>query len=296
MYKEESFFSKIKTYLIFAGPATFIFFTVIICSFVFGIYLTFTDWDGISSSYNFIGIKNYITFINSKAFWTSFILTMKYVFAMVILTNVIAFFLAYFLTSGIKGENFFRAGFFSSNLIGGIILGIIWNFIFSNVLVYIGKNFLPFIPLFTKSWLGDPNKALWALVLTTVWQYSGYMMIIYIAGFMSIPRDVLEAATIDGAGNFVKLKNIIIPFMIPSFVVCIFLSLQRGFIVYDINLSLTGGGPFKSTQLIAMHVYEKAFLAQQYGVGQAEAFFLFVVVAIITMTQVYIGKKMEIEL
>ena len=136
---------------------------------------------------------------------------------MVILTNVIAFFLAYVLTGGIKGDNFFRAGFFSSNLIGGIVLGIIWNFIFSTVFVYIGKNFLSFIPFLSKSWLGDPTKALWALVVTTVWQYSGYMMIIYIAGFMSVPKELLEVASIDGAGNFVKLKSIILPFMVPSY-------------------------------------------------------------------------------
>jgi raffinose/stachyose/melibiose transport system permease protein len=217
---------------------------------------------------------------------------MKYVFAMVILTNVIAFFLSYVLTSDIKGQNFFRAGFFTPNLIGGIILGLVWNFIFSRVLVYLGKYYIPFL---SKSWLGDPTKALWALVIVTVWQYSGYMMIIYIAGFISIPRDVLEAASIDGANNFVKLKNIMLPFMVPSFIICIFLSLQRGFIVYDINLSLTKGGPFKSTQLIAMHVYEKAFLSQQYGIGQAEAFFLFLVVALVTLTQVYFGKKLEVE-
>jgi len=214
---------------------------------------------------------------------------------MVILTNVIAFFLAYILTSGIKGENFFRAGFFSSNLIGGIVLGIIWNFIFSTVFVYIGKNFFSFIPFLSKSWLGDPTKALWALVITTVWQYSGYMMIIYIAGFISVPKELLEAASIDGANNFVKLKNIILPFMVPSFVVCLFLSFQRGFIVYDINLSLTTGGPYHSTELISMHVYEKAFLAQQYGIGQAEAFFLFVVVFIVAVSQVYFGKKLEME-
>jgi raffinose/stachyose/melibiose transport system permease protein len=292
MYNRKCFLDKLKTYLVFAGPTTFIFFTVIILPFLFGIYLTFTNWDGLSKVYTFVSMKNYITVFTDKVFWTSILLTMKYVFAMVILTNVIAFFLSYVLTSDIKGQNFFRAGFFTPNLIGGIILGLVWNFIFSRVLVYLGKYYIPFL---SKSWLGDPTKALWALVIVTVWQYSGYMMIIYIAGFISIPRDVLEAASIDGANNFVKLKNIMLPFMVPSFIICIFLSLQRGFIVYDINLSLTKGGPFKSTQLIAMHVYEKAFLSQQYGIGQAEAFFLFLVVALVTLTQVYFGKKLEVE-
>jgi raffinose/stachyose/melibiose transport system permease protein len=121
------------------------------------------------------------------------------------------------------------------------------------------------------------------------------MMVIYISGFMNIPKELLEACSIDGANGFVRLKTIILPLMVPSFIVCVFLTLQRGFMVYDINLSLTQGGPFKSTQLVSMHVYEKAFLSQQYGIGQAEAFFLFLMVAAVTITQVYFSKKLEVE-
>lgn len=293
MNQEKSFLDKFKTYLIFAGPTTVAFFTVIIFPFLFGIYLTFTDWNGISGSHSYVGFSNYLQVFKDKVFWTSFLLTIKYVFFTVILINVIAFFLAYILTSGIRGQNFFRAGFFTPNLIGGILLGFIWQFIFSNILVYLGKNFN--IPIFSSSWLSDPNKAFWTLVIVTVWQYSGYMMIIYIAGFMNIPKDLLEAASIDGANAYHRLRHIVLPLMIPSFTVCVFLSLQRGFMVYDINLSLTNGGPFKSTELISMYVYNTAFLSQQYGVGQAEAFFLFLMVAIVTLAQVYFSKKMEVE-
>jgi raffinose/stachyose/melibiose transport system permease protein len=201
--------------------------------------------------------------------------------------------LAYFLTTGIKCQNLFRSGFFAPNLIGGIILGFIWNFIFSNVLVYIGKKLN--ISIFTTSWLGDPDKAFWAMVIASVWQYSGYMMVIYIAGLMNIPQELMEASSIDGANAFVRMKNIVMPLMVPSFIICVFLSLQRGFMVYDVNKALTNGGPFKSTQLISMHVYEKAFLSQQYGSGQAEAFFLFLMIAVVTLFQVYFGKKLEVE-
>ncbi|MFA9398250.1 MAG: carbohydrate ABC transporter permease [Clostridiaceae bacterium] len=293
MNRDKTFFDKFKTYLIFAGPTTFAFITVIMLPFLFGIYLTFTNWDGISSAHSFVGTANYLSVFKDAAFFDSFLLTIKYVLFTVVITNTVAFLLAYILTSGIKGQNFFRAGFFTPNLIGGIILGFVWQFIFSNVLVYLGDTFN--WAIFSSSWLGNPTKAFWTLVIVSVWQNSGYMMIIYIAGFMGVPKDVLEAASIDGATDSRKMRSVILPLMIPSFTVCVFLSLQRGFMVYDLNISLTGGGPFKSTELIAMHVYDKAFLAQKYGMGQAEAFFLFLMVAAVTLVQVYFSKKAEVE-
>ncbi len=284
---------KLKTYIMFAGPSTFAFLTVIILPFVFGIYLTFTNWNGISSAHSIVGFDNYLSVFKDTVFWGSFGLTIKYVLFCVVLVNVVAFLLAFILTSGTKGQNFFRAGFFTPNLIGGILLGFIWKFIFSNVLVYLGNNFD--LTIFSASWLANSDKAFWTLVIVTVWQYSGYMMIIYIAGFMNVPADILEAADIDGASPLTKLKSIVLPMMIPSFTVCLFLTLQRGFMVYDLNIALTGGGPYKSTELVAMHVYNKAFLSQQYGVGQAEAFFLFLMVAAVTLVQVYTTKRMEVE-
>ena len=255
--------------------------------------MTFTDWNGISSTHSYIGFQNYLSVFKDQTFFNSFLLTIKYVFFTVILTNAVAFLLAFILTSGVKGQNLFRSGFFTPNLIGGVLLGYIWQFIFTNVLVYIGNNFN--LPIFSSSWLSNPDKAFWALVIVGVWQYSGYMMIIYISGLMNVPKDIIEAASIDGAGSIRRLINVILPMMVPSFTVCIFLSLQRTFMVYDVNLALTKGGPFKSTELISMTVYNKAFLSQDYGVGQAQAFFLFLIVATITLIQVYFSKKMEVE-
>lgn len=148
---------------------------------------------------------------------------------------------------------------------------------------------------FSTSWLSDPDKAFWTIVIVTIWQYAGYMMVIYIAGLMGVPNDILEAASIDGAKTWTKMFKIVLPLMVPSFIVCIFLSLQRGFMVYDVNLALTKGGPFKSTEFVSMHVYEKAFLSRDYGVGQAEALVLFLIVAVITLIQVYFSKKLEVE-
>lgn len=284
---------KLKNLCIFALPGCLVFTAVVIVPFIYGFYLTLTDWDGVSKHKNLIGFSNYFEVFKDVNFWSSMALTLKYVLASLILVNVIAFLLAYALTNGMKGQNFFRTGFFTPNLIGGVVLGFIWQFIFSRVLVSFGQK--TGAELFSASFLSDPGKAFWAMVIVTVWQLSGYMMLIYIAGFTGLSSDVLEAASIDGATGVQKLKSIILPLMVPSFVICVFLTLSRAFMVYDVNLTLTGGEPYGSTRLVAMHVYEKAFTSRNYGVGQAEALILFFVVAFISGIQIYIGKKKEVE-
>ncbi len=276
----------------FALPGVLIFLLVVILPFLYGFYLTFTDWNGVSATKNFVGLSNYISTVKDVEFWHSMWLTLKYVVVSVALVNIIAFLLAYLLTGKMKGKNFFRAGYFTPNLIGGVVLGFIWQFIFQRVFTSIGKGMGS--EFFSQSWLSDPEMAMGALILVTVWQLAGYMMLIYIAGFTGMSEDVLEAASIDGATGFKRMKSIIIPLMVPSIVICLFLTLSRTFMVYDINLTLTEGGPYGTTRLVAMHVYEKAFTARNYGVGQAEALFLFLVVAIISGIQVHIGRKKEV--
>lgn len=288
MTAQKSRTAGLRARLLFTGPTLFIFTAVVIVPFLYGIFLTFTNWDGISTTYDFVQFDNYATVYKDGDFWKSFALTLKYVFFSVVLINAVAFFLAYILTKR-KRSNLFRTGFFLPNLVGGIVLGFIWQFVFNHVLTGLK------LPLFEGSWLADPDRAMWALVVVTVWQYAGYMMVIYIAGLMNVPNDVLEAASIDGAIGWRRLRSIVLPLMVPSFSVCIFLSLQRGFLVYDLNLSLTQGGPFQSTELVSMYIYNKAFLARDYGVGQAEAFVLFLMVTVITLIQVYFSKKMEVE-
>lgn len=281
-----------KDFCIFALPGIFCFLAVVMVPFVYGVYLTMTDWNGVSAVKNFVGLKNFAAMFKDAQFWSSLGLTFKYVIVVVILVNVIAFLLAYLLTRGFKGQNFFRAGFFTPNLIGGIVLGYIWQFVFSRVFVKIGE--LTGWSLFECSWLSRPNTAFAALVLVTVWQLSGYMILIYVAGFMGLDVEVMEAASIDGASGWTKMKNIIMPLMMPSVTICLFLTLSRAFMVYDVNLSLTGGAPYGTTEMAAMHVYEKAFTSRQFGVGQAEAIILFLIVACISGIQVYITKKKEV--
>ena len=282
-----------KDFCGFALPGMFCFFAVVILPFVYGVYLTLTDWNGVSSVKNFVGPTNFLSVLKDSQFWTSLLLTFKYVIFVVIIVNIMAFAIAYLLTRGIKGQNFFRAGFFTPNLIGGLVLGYIWQFVFSRVFVGIGEA--TGWSIFEASWLSDPNLAFAALVLVSVWQLSGYMILIYVAGFMGLSQDVMEAASIDGATGWVKLKSIILPLMTSSITICLFLTLSRAFMVYDVNLSLTAGAPYGTTEMAAMHVYEKAFTSRQFGVGQAEALILFVIVAIISGIQVYLTKRQEVE-
>lgn len=285
--------NKGKDFGIFALPGMFCFFAVVIIPFIYGAYLTFTDWDGVAQVKHFIGLANFQKVIEDQEFWTSMLLTFKYVILVVLLVNIIAFAIAYLLTRGFKGQNFFRAGFFTPNLIGGIVLGYIWQFVFSRVFVNIGES--TGWSLFEASWLSDPNKAFAAMVLVSVWQLSGYMILIYVAGFMGLSEDVMEAASIDGASGWLKMRKIVLPLMMSSITICLFLTLSRAFMVYDVNLSLTAGGPYGTTEMAAMHVYEKAFTSRQFGVGQAEALILFIVVACISGLQVYLTKKQEVE-
>lgn len=285
--------NKLKDVCMFAVPGCTIFFLVVMVPFIYGFYLTLTDWNGISQQKNLVGLQNYIAVFHDTEFWISMLSTLKYVFVSVVLVNAIAFLIAFALTSGMKGQNFFRSGFFTPNLIGGVVLGFIWQFLFSRILVDLGEKCN--LVIFQSSWLADPKKAMYALVIVTVWQLAGYMMLIYIAGFTGLSKDVLEAASIDGASGFRKMTSIIIPLMIPSFVICVFLTLSRVFMVYDLNLTLTGGEPYGTTRLVAMYVHDKAFVSRNYGIGQAEALILFAVVALISSIQIYVGKKREVD-
>lgn len=283
---------KGKDFCVFALPGLFCFLAVVIAPFLYGVYLTLTDWDGVSRAKNFVGFSNFAQVMKDAQFWRSLLLTFQYVVFVVVIVNVMAFGIAWLLTRGMKGQNFFRAGFFTPNLIGGIVLGYIWQFVFSRVFVNIGES--TGWGLFEASWLSDPGKAFAALVLVSVWQLSGYMILIYVAGFMGLSEDVMEAASIDGAAGWIKLKNIIMPLMMSSITICLFLTLSRAFMVYDVNLSLTGGAPYGTTEMAAMHVYEKAFTSRQFGTGQAEALVLFIITACISGLQVYLTKKKEV--
>lgn len=293
MIREKSAVKRLGNQLFFTGPTMLGFALALLIPFAYGFYLTLMNMSSPVSPLEFAGLDNYKLAFRDAKFWSSMWLTLKFVAATIVFVNVIGFALAYLVTSGVKGQNFFRTAIFTPNLIGGLVLGYIWKFIFIQSLPDIGERLN--IEMLALGWLGDKVMAFWALVVVTIWQNAGYMMIIFIAGLINVPKDVLEAATIDGANLWQRLTRMILPLMVPSFVVTIFLTLKGAFMVYDLNFSLTEGGPFNSTMMVSMHVVQKAFMETNYGVGQAEAILLFAVVAAVTGLQVYFSKKKEVE-
>ncbi|HEY9575268.1 MAG TPA: sugar ABC transporter permease [Lachnospiraceae bacterium] len=288
-FKKEILQKNIRLFLLFVFPSLFLWFSVVVVPFFYGLGITFTDWDGMSMNIHFIGIENYKAVFTDSTFLTSLIKTVIFVISSLVLSNLIGLFLGISVTSGLKGQKLFRVGFFTPNIIGGIILGYIWNFIFSYVLTSLGKTWG--IDSMTTSFLTHPTKALVALIIVSAWQMSGYLMVIYIAGLTNIPEELKEAARIDGAGAWQILRHLTLPLIRNSIAICIFLSITRAFMSFDVNLSLTAGGPYKSTELIAYKIYQTAFTSMEYGKGQAQALILFIIVAVIALLQVYFTKK-----
>ena len=282
----------IKRFLTFGAIPLSIFLAVLVYPFAQGLFLTFTDWNGFGYT-KISGFGNYTKSFQDHTFWVTLGFTLKFVIVSVIAVNAVAFGLALLVTSKLKSSTIFRTFFFIPNLIGGVVLGVIWQFIFNTALGAISRKFS--LPFFQDSWLNDTNKAFWALIIVTVWQSSGYMMIIYITGLVSIEQDVLEAATVDGASPLRMLTAIKIPLMAQAFTISLFLTMRAGFMAYDVNLALTGGGPFRTTELISMHIFQEAFAFGHFGTGQAQAVLMFVMVALAALIQVAVSKRLEVE-
>ncbi len=286
------FAKALKRFFTFGAIPLLIFSVVLIYPFAQGLFLTFTDWNGFEYA-EFVGIDNYVKSFADPVFWATLIFTVTFVVVSLIAVNVVAFGLALLVTAKLRSSNIFRTFFFIPNLIGGVVLGVIWQFIFNSALVSIGTNMG--WEAFELSWLNDTTTAFWALVIVTVWQQAGYMMIIYITGLISIEQDVLEAARIDGASALRTLLSVKIPLMAQAFTISLFLTLRNGFMAYDVNVALTGGGPYRTTELISMHIFQDAFAFANFGTGQAKAVIMFLMVAIAALVQVAVSKRMEVQ-
>lgn len=283
---------EIKRFLTFALIPLAIFSLVLVVPFLRGIFYSFTNWDGFNAT-AFVGFDNYVTSFRDQAFWNSLILTLLYVLVSVILVNIVAFGLALLVTIPLKGVNVLRTGFFVPNLIGGVILGLIWQFLFGQALPVLAAG--TGIPIFADNWLLDTSTAFWAMIIVTVWQMSGYMMIIYVTALMSIERDLIEASYIDGASNSQTLWHIKLPLMAQAFTISLFLTMRNAFMAYDLNLALTGGNPYRTTELISLRVFREAFGFGNFATGQAQAIIMFLVIAIVALAQVIVSKRMEVQ-
>ncbi len=286
--------------VIFLFPLLFAFAVTVIIPLVLGIGYSFTDWDGIRMT-KVVGFENYAKMFNQSSFLWSILITFLFVMFNMILINLVAFLLALLCTSKLKGMGFFRAAYFVPNLIGGIVLGYIWQFVFSNVVTKWTTA------LFDRqySMLSDTNTAFAAIIIVYIWQYAGYIMLIYITGLNTVPGEVLEAAAIDGASPIQTLFNIKIPMIAPTITICTFLTLTNAFKMFDVNLSLTNGtgsvdfmGSYltNGTEMLALNIYSTAVIENKYSFGEAKAVLFFIILAAVSIIQVKITSSKEVEL
>lgn len=283
-----------KSFWLFVSPIILIFAFVVLIPMAVGIFYSFTDWNGINNDATFVGLSNYIEiFKNDGDFRRSIVFTILFAAVAVVLINLLGFILALIIDQATRLNTILRSIFFMPNLIGGILLGFTWQFIFTKAF----ENLATLLHLpGLAGWLFTPVTGFWGLVIVLVWQMSGYMMIIYLAALQSVPNSVKEAARIDGANGFQTLMRIIVPLMTQAFTIGLFLTLSNSFKLFDQNLSLTNGGPFKSTEMLALNIYTTAFTLNQMGLAQAKAVIFLILVGAITLTQLYYTSRKEIEL
>ncbi|SDI80281.1 carbohydrate ABC transporter permease [Alteribacillus bidgolensis] len=280
------------SFWLFLTPVILSLSLVVIIPFVYGFIFSFTNWNGLTAS-KFLGFSNYIKLFQDAEFVNAIWFTIQFSVVTVILLNILGLSLALIVTRKLKSSNFLRTIFFMPNLIGGLILGFIWQFIFISVFDDIGSA-LGIEAL--NGWLSTTTTGFWGLVILTTWQMAGYIMIIYIAYLQNIPNELIEAAEIDGANSFQRFRNVTFPLVAPAFTVSMFLTLSTSFKIYDQNLSLTNGGPHNSTQMVAMEIVKTAFSENQMAFAQAKAVIFFILVATIAIAQVYYNKKREVEM
>ena len=253
--------------------------------FIWGIYLSFFRFKTLRFT-TFVGLENYRAALADETFLRSFAFTVVFTAVAVILINLCAFAIALALTRGIRGSTLFRTVFFMPNLIGGIVLGYIWKILLDGLI----------IRYFDSTLALNATYGFWGLIILLCWQQIGYMMIIYVAGLQNVPPDYVEAAKIDGAGGWQILRHITLPCVMPSITICSFLSLTGAFKLFDQNLALTGGAPFRQTEMLALNIYQSFYNSvSNMGVGQAKAVLFFLVVVAIALTQLYVTRSKEVD-
>lgn len=281
--------------LLFCAPALLVFFAFKLLPAFSGIFYSLTDWNGLNKTFHFVGIANFVEITKDTYFWKSMLFTLKYVIALLIFANIVALGLAVLIESQKKGKGFFRTLFYMPNMISMIIGGYMWNFIFTKVLYYMADHWgMTFLD---KSWIGNPKYSFLAILIVASWGVVGYLMIIYMAGLQGVPVHLIESAKLDGATGWKCFYYVTLPMIRNAMTICIFWTLNSGFQVFDVIFSLTGGGPGRATQSVAINIYEEAFKGNiRYGYATAKSTVLFLVVFLITVLQLRVMKKGEQEL
>ncbi len=286
---------------VFLTPVLIAFFMVIVVPFLLGVFYSFTNWSssaGSGAGIAFVGLTNFTQSFSDPGFLYSFIVTFAYTCINVVVVNAVALALALLVTSRLKLRKIYRVGFFIPNLIGGLILGYIWQFIFNSAIPALGG----FLANPANLILRKAGTSVLALVAVGTWQYAGYIMMIYVAAIESVPKELHEAAMMDGAEGLQRFRHITVPMIAQAFTITLFLTLVNSFKQFDVNVSLTAGGPstiflgrpIYATELLALHIYDTAFAANHLAMGQARAVIFFLVPVVISTIQVRANKGREI--
>lgn len=273
-----------KWWMAFTLPTCAAFAIGFVAPFIIGIYLSFTTFTTVTDA-QWVGLSNYQAMIGDREFLAALWRTVLFTVVTTIIINVAGFFVAYMFTKAMRGRNLFRSVFFMPNLIGGIILGYVWQLLLNGVLAY-----------WDKSLTFSSKYGFWGLVILMCWQQIGYMMVIYIAGLQALSTDVIEAAQVDGANSRQTLFHVTIPLMMPSISVCTFLTVTNGFKLFDQNLALTNGAPSNSSELVALNIFRTFYGRVGFeGVGQAKAVVFFVIVALVAVIQNRLTTRREVQ-
>ncbi|SIQ41592.1 carbohydrate ABC transporter membrane protein 1, CUT1 family [Alkalispirochaeta americana] len=297
------------TFWLFLAPVLVAFVMIVLIPFCIGVYYSFTDWNATARAgqgISFVGLANYRSSFRDPGFLYSFLITTIYTVVNVAFINTLAVVLALAVTSKLKLRTVYRMGFFMPYLIGGLILGYLWQFIFNNALPAAGR-IVPFLGALARPenlLLGEVPSSILALVIVGSWQYAGYIMMIYVAAIEAVPGELHEAATLDGASEWQRFRTITVPMIAQAFTVTMFLTMVNSFKQFDVNYSLTAGGPATTfmgrsifgTELLAMNIYNTAFVGNNLAAGQARAVIFFIVIVAFSIFQVRINKRKELEL
>lgn len=282
----------IGNYAVFIGPTMVLFTLLFLIPLVSEIFYSFTNWNGIDPTFKFMGIKNYIRAIKDETYWTSFWFTIKFSAYVVIISNLIGFTWAYLLSGDIPYRNFWRALIYAPRIIGGVVLGFLWRFIFQNVFVQFGE--WSGIEWFSQQWFTTPESSFWALVIVMTWSLSGYLMIIYNSGLAAISKDYYEAARVDGATKWTALKSITLPLLKGTTTRCLFIAINWAMLLYDTNISLTNGNPYRTSEGVMMNIYATAFRSNQISYGAAKSVLFILVLLVVSFGQMKLTSRREV--
>jgi raffinose/stachyose/melibiose transport system permease protein len=285
----------VRELIVFAAPALILILVTTDVPFLMNVFYAFRNWNGISKVSRYIGLRNFTElFTDDKGFLTASLFTAKFTVLFVVLVNIMALLLSLILVRTLKSRNLLRAVFYLPNIISTVVVSFIWRFIFGTGFEALGAA--TGWGVFHLSWLGDARLAFVVLVFVSLWQSTGFYMVVYVAGLISIPRDIQDASTIDGAHGMQKFARVDFPLLMPSVTVCVFFSLISALKVFDLVFVLTSGGPYGSTISVALDIYTEAFRNSRYGYGTAKSLVFFLAILLVTVIQVRFFKSREIEI